>query len=648
MKIKKVIIGGNREEINRTNGEHVPNLIDGVQYNDLIFTPELLIKKLFKKNNLEYENWLKKHQLHPSQINHYNINQKQELLEWLKIYTEKLLTEAKTDPLFYSELGNLNIKKWLETFNILENHIYDLNDFEKTEFIKIVDAFKKRFTTSSPFAFLTVDDINQQIKVVESHKVLLLLNRKLPMGKKRGTPVGQEPNKIYQNFFTTIGYKGKGELTEGLNYHRTNFKNFNFNLNIEIRLLHDIIYEILKYNKLEIQIAFIFGIYGKKPYFESDIKGTERTKEERDAIDILENITKSIEKKLHKERQGSIAVDKTSIEVNKRIKYPKISNMQNTKMPQVQTDTTHVAMTQSDILISKSLKDFEKELLKRQKGYAELAKEKINLALTDKEKYIEEFYNFLEKGMSISDALNKFSQRYANNPYIKGIIETSITGELQLQALKNRGINELTDNINLLNYKIQILKEDLGKKETEIALLNQTIESTIVSHTRQLEEIEININQLIEERDKLIDNCNKKTEIIQGLDKLIIQYEETIKNKNNEIKKLNHLIVKLNHRINILEGDKELLSKKIEHYSSETRLYLKQIEQLKEENKLIISTTDLLKMSNKQLENQLIFLTKTNETLTSKNIEYERNNNLLTAENKILKDKLINLEKTKK
>jgi hypothetical protein len=137
--------------------------------------------------------------------------------------------------------------------------------------MKIVDIFKKKFTTHSPFAFLTVDDMNQQLKIVESHKVLLLLDKPLPMGKKRGTPVGQEPEKLYQNFFTAIGYKGKGELTEGLNHHRTNFKNFNFNLNIEPRLLNDIIYDVLEYDREQTQIAFVFGVYGKKLYFESDI-----------------------------------------------------------------------------------------------------------------------------------------------------------------------------------------------------------------------------------------------------------------------------------------------------------------------------------------------------------------------------------------
>jgi len=310
MKIKKIKIGGNREEINKATGEHTPNLIESVKRSDLIFTPEKLVKKLFKGNAKEYDVWLMKHKLHPSQINYHDINQKQELLKRLKVYTLRLLEEAKTDSMFSNQLGNLIITKWLDSFDTLENHIYDLSDFNKIEFIKIAEFFKKSFTTNSPFSFLTIDEMNQQLKVVDSHKVLLLLDKNLPMGNKRGTPVGQAPEKLYQNFFTTIGYKGKGELTEGLNHHRTNFKNFNFNLNIETKLLNDIIYNILEYDREKVQIAFLFGAYGKKLYFESDIKGTERKKEEVEALAIAEGATMIIGKELHKERQGSIAIDK--------------------------------------------------------------------------------------------------------------------------------------------------------------------------------------------------------------------------------------------------------------------------------------------------------------------------------------------------
>lgn len=185
MKIKRVTIGGNREEINRITREHTPNLIDSVKRSDLIFTPELLIKQLFKGSSQEYETWLMKNKLHPSQINYHDIHQKQELLKRLKVYTMRLLDEAKTDSMFSNKLGNLIITKWLDTFDTLENHIFDLSDFDKVEFIKISDTFKQRFTTHSPFAFLTIDDVNQQIKVIESHKVILLLNQKLPMGNSK-------------------------------------------------------------------------------------------------------------------------------------------------------------------------------------------------------------------------------------------------------------------------------------------------------------------------------------------------------------------------------------------------------------------------------------------------------------------------------
>ena len=613
MNIKRIHIGGNREEINRETGEHTPNFIDSVKRSDLIITPERLIQKLFKGNNQDYTSWLMKHNLHPSQINYNKVNQKQELIRILKEYMIRLLEEAKSDSMFSNILGNLIITKWIDSFDTLENHIYDLSNFDKIEFIKISEEFKKRFDTYSPFAFLTIDDINQQLKVVESHKVLLLLEKSLPMGNKRGTPAGQEPEKLYQNFFTTIGYKGKGELTEGLNYHRTNFKNFNFNINIETRVLIDIIYKRLEYSREEIQIAFLFGAYGKKLYFESDIKGTDRTQEELEAIAITDGARAVIEKELHKERQGSISVDKTTIEVKNRITPPKVTK-ENIELKEEKEQSTKNRL-------SNRVEAFEKEMFIRQQGYAELAKVKIDEAINNRTKYIQEFHTFLKKGMSVTDALNKFSQRYANNPYIKGIIETSITGELQLQYLKDKGIEELNHTINRLENQKESLYQELDNKETQIASLNQNIDSIMVQHTKQLQEIEVNISKLVEERASLIYKNNKQLELIGELEQLIAQYEHTLREKESQIKEMRSSIesversraeydrvksslIESNKKIESLENKNITLSRELERSNSEIKYYSRQIEQLKEENRLTLSATNLLKTINTQLESK--------------------------------------------
>lgn len=613
MNIKRIHIGGNREEINRETGEHTPNFIDSVKRSDLIITPERLLEKLFKGNNQDYTHWLMKHNLHPSQINYNKVNQKQELIRILKEYMIRLLEEAKSDSMFSNILGNLIITKWIDSFDTLENHIYDLSNFDKIEFIKISEEFKKRFDTYSPFAFLTIDDINQQLKVVESHKVLLLLEKSLPMGNKRGTPAGQEPEKLYQNFFTTIGYKGKGELTEGLNYHRTNFKNFNFNINIETRVLIDIIYKRLEYSREEIQIAFLFGAYGKKLYFESDIKGTDRTQEELEAIAITEGARAVIEKELHKERQGSISVDKTTIEVKNRITPPKVTK-ENIELKEEKEQSTNNSL-------SNRVEAFEKEMFIRQQGYAELAKVKIDEAINNRTKYIQEFHTFLKKGMSVTDALNKFSQRYANNPYIKGIIETSITGELQLQYLKDKGIEELNHTINRLENQKESLYQELDNKETQIASLNQNIDSIMVQHTKQLQEIEVNISKLVEERASLIYKNNKQLELIVELEQLIAQYEHTLREKESQIKEMRSSIesversraeydrvksslIESNKKIESLENKNITLSRELERSNSEIKYYSRQIEQLKEENRLTLSATNLLKTINTQLESK--------------------------------------------
>ena len=605
MEIKRVAIGGNREEINKETGEHRPNFIETVKRSDLIFTPNQMVEKLFRGTPQEYDSWLMKHKLHPSQINYQDINQKQELLKILKSYTMRLLEEAKTDSMFSNALGNLVVTKWLDSFDTLENHVFDLGDFNRVEFMKIADEFKRRYTTNSPFAFLTIDDVNQQIKVVESHKVLLLLDKKLPMGKKRGTPVGQQPEKLYQNFFTAIGYKGKGELTEGLNHHRTNFRNFNFNLNIETRLLNDIIYDTLGYDRGETQVAFIFGVYGKKLYFESDIKGTERKQEELEALAIADEATSVISKELHKERQGSIAIDKTTLEVENRIAHPKIS--ENRIEEEKKDEPIVVEIEEPTQNLSNSLETFEKEIFIKQQGYAELAKEKINEALTNRNQYINEFQSFLKKGMNVSDALNKFSERYANNPYIKGIIETSITGELQLQALKDRGIEELNYTIAVLKSEKLGLQKDLDVKETEIASLNQNMESLVVQHTKQLEEIEVSVAKLVEERTSLIESSERQLEMIGELEKLIGQYEQTLRAKDAKIDKLervNASLVDSSREVDSLERENRNLSRKVENYDSEIKYYGRQIEQFKEENRLILSATSLLKTNNAQLESQ--------------------------------------------
>ncbi len=572
MEIKRVHIGGNREEIHKETGEHIPNLIDSVKRSDLIFTPEKLMGKLFRGSSEEYDSWLMKNGLHPEKINYHDINQKHELLKRLRVYAMRLLEEAKTDSMFSNEIGNIMVSKWLDSFDTLENHIYDLSDFDKIEFLKISDAFQQRYTTNAPFSFLSIDEENQQLKVVSSHKVLLVTEHQLPMGNKRGTPVGQIPEKFYQTLFTNIGYKGKGELTEGLNYHRTNFKNFNFNVNIETRLLHDILYDSLGYNRVETQVGFLFGVYGKKFYFESDIKGTKRTEEELEAVAIVEDATAIIGRELHKERQGTIAVGKTTLEVEKRIAHPKVVK-----------ETKNIIDTKP---ISATLEAFEKEMFIRQKGYVELAKDRINEALKNRKQYIEEFYSFLEKGMGVSDALNKFSERYAKNPYIKGIIETSITGELQLQALKDKAIEELAQNIDVLKSDKEGLEKELDGRETQIASLNQNIDSLVVSHTKQLEEIEVNVSQLIEERVELVDTNSKQFEMIEELEKLIVQYEKRFSSENRDLKR------------------------KVENFDSEIEHYKRQIERLKEENGLILSATDLLKTSNRELERQLDSLKK--------------------------------------
>jgi molybdopterin converting factor small subunit len=499
--------------------------------------------------------------------------------------------------------------------------------------------------------------------------------------------------------------------------------------------LNDIIYNTLEYDREDTQVAFIFGVYGKKLYFESDIKGTERKQEELEALAIAEGATTVIEKELHKERQGSIAVDKTTLEVEKRIALPKVIEEKvvvppvatSTKVIEEEKETTLVESEKEDAAmveatgdmvietkeevntpnISNTLEAFEKEMFIKQQGYAELAKEKINEALSNRNQYINEFHTFLKKGMTVTDALNKFSERYANNPYIKGIIETSITGELQLQALKDKGIEELNYNVNVLKSEKQGLQKDLGVRETEIASLNQNMESLVVAHTKQLQEIEVNVSQLVEERTSLIDRNDKQSEMIGELEKFITQYEQTLRVKDSKIEEKDLVIGELketmannkkeyesvvsikdneivkiqvtvksleeekvgliedkkkqeelydvvksslldsSREVESLENEKKNLSRKIDNYDSEIKHYGRQVEQLKEENKLTLSATSLLKTSNTQLESQLETLVQNRKLLESKNSEQMKLNEALSEEKDLLKKELLQLRENK-
>ncbi len=592
MKIIAVKIGGQREEIDKATNDHIPNLIETVKRTELIFTPDQLLKKHWKGTSIEFTNWLNSKKLHPSNINFDDINKKETLIFELKKYAARLIDEAKTESKFPNELGNIIVKKWVESFDTLETHVYDLRHFNEVDFIKISDAFKKNFTTNSPFAFMNIDRTNNLIKVVASHKTLFQSENPLPMGNQRGLPVGEE-KKIFKNFFTTIDYKGKGELTEGLNHHRTNFKNFNFNLNQEARLLNKIIYHELGLTRDETQIAYTFGEYGKKLYFESDITGTERRAEEIEALKIVEGIPTQIEKKIHKDRQGSIAVNQTTAEVLSReniipiVKEEKgivdtenIEDGESTKVieEKVVVDTLDVMQNkraETAPSMSKTLEEYMREVNIKQQGYAELAKQKIDEALLNRDQYVKEFYTLLGKGLSLNEALSKFTERYVSNPYIKGIIETSITAELQLSVLKDSGISELLSQVDVLQNDKVGLEKDLGKKEDQYTDAIQETTSLRVRHTKELSAIEIKVASIVKEKEEY-------KELSEELESLSEQYEVTLKAKDEELDTKGNEIAKSK-----IEYEKVLTQKDEEFHVKVT-----EIESLSEQYKRTLNQKD--------------------------------------------------------
>ena len=664
MKVIIVKIGGQREEIDKETKAHFPNLIETVKRNELVFSPDQLLGKLWKGTPLEYRNWLMDKKLHPSIINFDDINKKEALIFKLKIYAARLIDEAKTESRFPNELGNLIVKKWADSFDTLETHIYDLRNFDELNFIKISDAFKINFTTNSPFAFMNIDKTNKLIKVVASHKTLFKSDNPLPMGNQRGLPVGEE-KKIYKDFFTTIDYKGKGELTEGLNHHRKNFKNFNFNLNQEIRLLNSIIYDELNLKRDETQIAYTFGEYGKKLYFDSDITGTERREEEIEALKIVEGVPTQIEKKIQKERQGSIAVDKTRQEILNRENIGSLEKEENSTLNTENVKEIEDPKEAVDILdgmnnkrsetvpsISKTLEEYMYEINIKQQGYAELAKQKIDEALLNREQYVKEFYSLLGKGLTLNEALSKFTERYVSNPYIKGIIETSITAELQLSALKDSGISELLSQVDILKNDKVGLEKDLGKKEDQYADAIQEIDSLRIQHTKELSDIETKVIFLVEEKEEY-------KELSEKLETLVEQYEVTLKQKDVELnaKAKELLDSKTEYEVTLNQKDEELNVKVTELVASKTayenmvnkfNLQKNQIEGLESQLSISKTSVSMAQDNNKELRSQLEELREKRHLLEAKNTELYKTNDELEKEKGLLKRELSNLHEISK
>jgi hypothetical protein len=668
MKVIAVKIGGQREEIDKATKEHVPNLIETVKRNELIFTPDQLLKKHWKGTSSEYTSWLNSKKLHPSNINFDDINKKETLVFELKKYVARLIDEAKTESKFPNELGNLIVKKWVESFDTLETHVYDLRNFNEVDFIKISDAFKKNFTTNSPFAFMNIDKTNNLIKIVASHKTLFKSDNPLPMGNQKGLPIGEE-KKTFKNFFTTIDYRGKGELTEGLNHHRLNFKNFNFNLNQETRLLNNIIYQELNLTRNEIQIAYTFGEHGKKLYFESDITGTERRAEEIEALKIVEGIPTQIEKKIHKERQGSIAVNKTTQEVLSRKNISSTVKGTNTiievaNVKEIETPLIEDAQDRLDVMknkrtektpfLSKTLEEYTREVNLKQQGYAELAKQKIDEALSNREQYVKEFYSLLGKGLTLNEALTKFTERYVSNPYIKGIIETSITAELQLSALKDSGISELLSQIDILKNDKVGLEKDLGKKEDQYTDAIQETASLRIMHTKELSEIEIKVASLVEEKEEY-------KELSKELEGLSEQYEVTLKEKDEELntnaKELIDIKVEYEKVLNQKDEEfgikvKELAESELENkdmanslkdYDSKFNLQKMQLEGLASQLSISKDSMNMVQDNNKELRSQLDELREKRQLLEARNTELYKINDGLEKEKSLLNKELFNL-----
>ncbi|MFA7434893.1 MAG: hypothetical protein WC006_00825 [Bacilli bacterium] len=593
-------MSGSREETPKSE------LFDKFQLKDLAFSPKDLFKK-FYVGKTDFDELTKKYNFDVET----NYTTKQQFIESALSSVNRLLAHARMTTNFDNSITTINAKKFINNADILMEHKYDLSDFSDTEFSKISQNFKKEFDTNSIFAFVNIDENNRKISVIESHKTLY-----------KPTENELKSKTDAKDIMSSIGYRGKGSLTSGLNANVESFKAYNFNMNTELRLLTKIIRQTIQLDENSFQPVYKYGEWDRN-FYESDVFGKPNTKQELYLI-ALNQDSNNISKEMTSQRRESISPAKINDVVKNRIETP-AKTKQDAPQLQIYEDfsldfleqSPKVNITVSDDKITSiriygsntididldylyysnidETQPFKEYQLKREfiDEYSDKIFEKIKL-LTDDVDFGEEFEKAIEDKKSSSDQeKNKEIAKLENIDdieYLKKVIEDK-KNKKQLAWL-DRGKQELEEAyLNAPKYEKEFfdLLAKTNSFKSSMELLNQ----------RYLKNpyIEGIIMTAISNK---IEDISSNEEILNRYDKKVNYLDNVIKEKDNEIAKL--------------EIEKTNLVLDIEHIKDN---HAKDLEEFKERLDLVIQESNIKIDELKDLSEYTIKLEETFEELTN-------------------------------
>ena len=605
MRIIKIVTTGSKD---------TEKLYEQIKINELVQSPFELFEKYYLEN--DYYEFMTRIGIENLEFSKERVSEKQSLLNKLINDTKKIIEIAKTNPNFDPNLSTIQPSRFGQTLGKLERHTFSLESLDAADFEEVAKKYKSEMKTNSPFAFLNIDSSNKLIHLTESIKTIT--------SYKEDVLFDRRPKR----FFSSQGSRAADRITNGLN-HTSDYKHFNFNLNLEAQSLFKTIHNVLKTNEKDLCIGFKFGSDEQKIYYKSNLFNSVPSEFETQGIEIEQQI--KIEKvTMHKERQGSLSpqeIDKSVKQRESKIKLePSIVAFK--EAMHIEEDTKEESIVEiveqvkeepfGQIKSKKSPLEIYRDSIKsnrerKQNAIQNMLLEKIQNTFDNKEKYIGEFYDLLNKGNGIHTAIERIKERYLNEPFIFDLITSEIKIEIE-------SIKEKEEIINILDSEHVKLEEIAREKEKEIKQKDERI--SVLS--TEYESLELKFENTVDNFNVEIDNLES------GIKERDEKFKIVINTKELELQKVLERGIKQNERISELNENYEKLSKSMQENLKKNAIELDKMEQKLEEKDERISELNenyekLSKSMQENLKENAIELDKKEERITileEKNISY--------------------------
>lgn len=690
--LKEKIIGFELMQLNLNN--KIKSLNDNVinlQNNNILSDQE--IKKVNKELNL-IKDVLKDKENVIQNLEETNNNNK--LIQVELINAKQLITELEQKLVKCEQTKKSEFEKELENiqntlnakYNTLQNaydlykvtntneinQLMELNKIsveEKTKLEKIIEELTLKYDNLNKIKQsldnkLLINQVNNNNKNLSSQEVIIDINNKLNKCNETITKL-TDLNQSYEKQI-----KEFKEKIVGLEFYKLNLSNKIKKLNKAIEILHNK-NELTQqekddiFNNLTKEIESIQNVLNSK---ETQIKNIEtqnkennlKNAEELDQLKIELEKSKNIIESLNKQII-SINEEKNNIELLYEEKIQKyLENYENIlkniklEKESLLTDNTNLkisyesklnTLTQDSIKEKQNLETIISDLQKR---IDNLKNKKNNIKLTNKEniddiinKYnlqITELQNInLLYEKEIKELKSKLLglQFYKLNLFnlikkLKNSIEYLKTNNKETQQDKEKIIDELTKEINLIQEVLKNKESEINKEILEGNLMNQ-------------EEINNLKNELLKSK-LLIDKLNNE---ILDINNIVLKNKELYDNSLEEItNKYKNKIKDLDSKILLLTNDNTVLKDDIELQLIEINKKCSQEKELLENT---ISNLKLLKNNNtnNNLTNHINQLEQMNEKLNLNIINLNKEIYNLRFDNSKLSNtiKLLNLQITK-